>query len=169
MGDYTYIDPHSGEEWRAVVGYEGSYWVSDLGNVCSTNKYLKPLLGNVGYYNVVLSFQGKTKRFNIHRLVAEAFLPRPQGAYQVHHIDGSRTNNKLSNLRWGDHKQNAVDSIKHGTMQRGENHYLTSFTEEDVRRIRADARRPKVIAADLGVARATIENIQKRVTWRHVV
>lgn len=42
----------------------------------------------------------------VHRLVAEAFIPKPLGATEVDHIDGDRTNNNLTNLRWVTHKEN---------------------------------------------------------------
>jgi hypothetical protein len=31
------------------------------------------------------------------------------------HLDGNPINNRLENLRWGTHKENKADAIKHGT------------------------------------------------------
>lgn len=40
------------------------------------------------------------KRFFIHRLVAELYLPNPDNLPQVNHIDGNKNNSCLSNLEW---------------------------------------------------------------------
>ena len=56
-----------------------------------------------GYAFLDIPFRGANA---VHRLVAETFLPRPLGATDVDHIDGDRTNNSLTNLRWVTHKEN---------------------------------------------------------------
>ena len=57
-----------------------------------------------GYLQVGLSGSRNLKL--VHRLVAEAFLPKPLGATDVDHIDGNKTNNRVENLRWVSHKEN---------------------------------------------------------------
>lgn len=42
------------------------------------------------------------KQYRVHRLIAEAFLPNPDGKPTVDHIDRNPLNNELSNLRWAD-------------------------------------------------------------------
>lgn len=112
------------EEWRDVVGYEGLYQVSNLGNIKSLSRYIRTSdkLGGIrkkkesllsfdvcknGYLRVNLSNNYSTKHFLVHRLVAEAFLPNTQNAPQVNHKDEDKTNNRVSNLEWCDAKYNS--------------------------------------------------------------
>ena len=85
------------------------YAVSDDGVVYSKNyrgtgetKPLRPIKHSVGYVRVCLG----GKMIGIHRLVAEAYIPNPEGKPEVDHIDGDKTNNCASNLRWVTHKEN---------------------------------------------------------------
>lgn len=99
------------ENWRPVVGYEGLYEVSDLGNVRSLDRYvtdtrngtrfykgklLKPQKLKTGYYIVTLKKRPKL----LHRLVAEAFIPNPDNCPVVNHKDCDTANCKSENLEW---------------------------------------------------------------------
>ena len=95
------------EIWKDVLGYEGLYEVSNLGNIRSLNYnrkgYVQNLLqhkNNTGYLTVMLTLHGKQKRLLVHRLVAEAFIPNPHGLPCVNHLDESFTNNRANNLEW---------------------------------------------------------------------
>ena len=105
------------EEFRDVLGYEGIYQVSNLGNVKSLarvidrgdsyrtlqEKILKPgLIGVVGnrYYAVILYINGYMKSHHIHQLVAQAFIDQNyiSNGLVVNHRDGNPLNNNLENL-----------------------------------------------------------------------
>jgi len=62
-----------------------------------------------GYYRVVLN----GKKYYLHRLLAEAFIPNPENKPEVDHIDGNKQNNCLSNLRWCTHAENMRNRKKH--------------------------------------------------------
>lgn len=109
------------EEWRDVLGYEGIYKISNLGNIksierISTNgkrlkeKFLYTHLIN-GYRVVSLYKCGKQKNCKIHRLVAEAFLPNPNKKPCVDHIDTNKENNTVENLRWVTYQENTDNPI----------------------------------------------------------
>lgn len=40
-----------------------------------------------------------TDRVYVHRMVAEAFVPNPQGLPEIDHINGDKADNRASNLR----------------------------------------------------------------------
>ena len=100
------------EVWKDVIGYEGLYEVSNLGNVRNVkrNRVLKPLKRNHGYLAVQLHGRGGNERgfrtFSIHRIVAESFVPNPRGLTEINHIDEDKTNNNCENLEWVTHKEN---------------------------------------------------------------
>lgn len=109
------------EVWRPVVGYEGLYEVSNLGRIRSLDRYVKSwnsesklTKGRIlrmkkysnGYLNVSLCKCGDIKTCSVHRLVAQAFLPNPDGLPCVNHKDNDRTNNRVENLEWCDWKYN---------------------------------------------------------------
>lgn len=104
------------EEWRDVVGYEGRYRISNLGNVwsCLTNKVLSPNITN-GYHTVCLSNKDKiVKRKYIHILEMNAFYGYPPyDKPEVNHIDGNRANNVLSNLEYVSSSENKLHSYRY--------------------------------------------------------
>ena len=93
---------------KDIIGYEGLYAITSCGKVYSyrTKKFLKPQKAGAGYLEVSLYKDGKQKKYLIHRLVAEAYLPNPEGLPQVNHRDENKENNALPNLEWCDQKYN---------------------------------------------------------------
>lgn len=112
----------------------------------------------------------------VHRLVCEAFYgPAPEGATDVAHFDGCRTNNRVENLRWASRKENMQDAIQHGTTQRarGSQNSQAKLTEEDVRAIRAAPKRRGILyelAERYGVSRNVVGNIRTKTSrhWSHI-
>jgi hypothetical protein len=94
------------EEWRDVKGYEGLYQVSSLGRVKSLNyrrsgkeKVLSTTHHPDGYIRSS-PFAPDKRTIAIHRLVAQSFIPNPLNKPEVHHKNGKRDDNRLSNLMW---------------------------------------------------------------------
>lgn len=98
------------ELWKTVSGYEGKYEVSNLGNVRnSAGKILKQSRKKTNctaYCTVCLYDGGKGKTKYVHRLIAQAFIPNPNGYPMINHKDENGTNNSLSNLEWCTAKYN---------------------------------------------------------------
>jgi hypothetical protein len=112
------------EVWKDVVGFEGKYEVSNLGRIRSLphetlivrnfgTPYYLPKLGRIinpqprrhGYLSVWLygngGNNGRTgKQYSVHRIVAEAFCPNPNGCEEVNHINEDKSDNRACNLEW---------------------------------------------------------------------
>ena len=57
---------------------------------------------------------GKSETKQVHRLVAQAFIPNPFNKPEVNHIDNDGTNNNYTNLEWVTKKENVAHQIKQG-------------------------------------------------------
>lgn len=104
------------EEWRDVVGYEGYFTINEFGEVKSASRIVKrstdskgfykegrimnAFISNAGYKRVALRNGAEQRKHSVHRLVAEAFLPKEEGRDFVNHKDRDRLNNHYSNLEW---------------------------------------------------------------------
>ena len=95
---------------------------------------------------------------------------RPPGK-ECRHLDGNKTNNRITNLAWGTGVENQHDRILHGTMMQGEEHHRAKLTNDDVLEIRrraANGESHRVIAEDFPVIMDTISQIAKRRKWKHI-
>lgn len=104
-------------EWR-MLKVHPRYSVSCNGEVvcwnwCRTGKPRLCKLTADGQGYLMVGIDGVLKK--VHRLVAEAFIPNPEGKKDVDHIDTNRQNNCVCNLRWATRKENCNNplSVKH--------------------------------------------------------
>ena len=100
------------EELKDIKDYEGLYAITRDGRVWSykSKKFLKHGLVK-GYHRVCLCKEGKCKNFRVHRLVAQTFIPNPEGLPEVNHKDEDKSNNNVNNLEWCSYEYN----INYGT------------------------------------------------------
>jgi len=167
------------EKWLPIPEFP-LYEVSDKGNIRSINPnqgsrinvndgLLKPALQrvhrNYRRYRVSLRKNGKTYHRILAPLVLSAFVRPRQKGEVCRHLDGNSLNNSISNLAWGTQKDNAQDSIRHGTqvnppVHYGESHHNAKHSDEIVAMVRAadlSQRGAKTkLAKQLGVPLITI-------------
>lgn len=131
-GSYLLEEPG----WVSIPGHP-NYYIHPKGYVANEKKVLKPHKGDTkGHENVRLSKNGKVKEEYIHRLVAQAFIPKPDPEHKkiVRHLDDDVTNNNVENLAWGDQRDNHLDCVRNGNYK--------AVTPEDRQKSIEKTRRP---------------------------
>jgi hypothetical protein len=117
-----------------IRGYEGLYMICRNGDVVSLpkvsvhkngrvyslpEKVLKPYNKPGKYPHINLFKDKKAKTFEVHRLVAEHFIPNPQNKREVNHINGIKTDNRVENLEWMSSKENKIHGWQNGLYKPG--------------------------------------------------
>lgn len=166
------------EVWLPVKGFEGYYEVSNFGKVRGVDRLAavgsggtrlvrgtnrKFSVSTKGYFQVLLSKNGRVYTKAVHRLVAEAFLQRVDGKDQVNHIEGDKQNNVLSNLEWCNNSENAVHAFRLGLRvpnNLGKARSIFGMTREDVyckiMELTSEGLTQKEIGDRLGMHRVTV-------------
>lgn len=129
-----------------------------------------------GYLRVSFYVNGKKKNALSHRVVASAHRDGYAPSLCVNHINGVKHDNRASNLEWVSLKENAIHAYRTGMMnlpvpKRGENHYRSTLTDEQVVEIRRRAKSSNTqatLAKEFNVSRGTIQKIVTRQRWKHI-
>lgn len=168
------IESQEGEVWLPVVGYEGLYWVSNLGRLASLGRWRPQLMrfaNKDGYCRVNLHREGRMIGFLVHRLVLEAFVgPCPTGMMCAH-LNGIRNDNRVCNLQWATPLENSSHRVLHGTTCRGERSTSAKLSDSIVREIRqrkSDGETGASIARSLGLTEQHVSSVWHRKRWSHV-
>lgn len=125
------------EIWKDIVGYEGLYQVSQLGNVRRIGDRfenllhnfhtIKPHINNNGYYLCDLYKNNKRKNVLLHRIVAMAFCPNENELKYVNHIDSNPLNCAAYNLEWCTASYNQKYSYLYNTRKEKMNWKIGKF------------------------------------------
>ena len=176
------------ERWLPVVDWEGIYEVSDRGQVrrisprpdwkggtrihaqtgkrigVNPERVIKPMLKS-GYLQVCLSHGTGTEKWRtVHTLVMQAFVGPPPRGQTVNHKDGDKTNNRLDNLEYLNHRDQQLHA--HATGLRPD-YAFRKLTDEQAREIYLDdTRSGRELARVFGVHQVTISAIRTGKSYR---
>lgn len=128
-------------------------------------KILKGVFHTNGYLRVILL---NRKRHYVHRLVASAFIPNPSNKPQVNHLNGIRTDNRVSNLEWVTAQENTDHARIVFKRYAGDANAMRILSEKDIPLIRqrlAAGEKLGIIAKDYGVKKATVKDIKWGRSW----
>lgn len=168
------------EIWRTVVGFDGQYEVSNVGQVRSSQKgysghILTQYENHRGYLKVGLTLNGKRMYRFVHRIVADAFLAPDASLPFVDHRDMDKKNNREGNLRRCTQEQNFRWAVEGGAVASGVHHRrakLTAAQVEEVRAAKAAGGRfwgATALAQKFGVCVQTINGVAREFTYKSVV
>ena len=146
--------------------YLSDYIVTEKGDVINkrSGRKIKPQPNGKGYLRV--SIAGKLQF--VHRLVAEKYVPNPEGKPQVNHKDGNKLNNFATNLEWVTNSENRKHAVKNLLHLTGEKCPWSKLTQKEVDSIRLDKTlTQKELAKKYGVAVSTIAAVKQGKSWKN--
>lgn len=177
-------DEVQGEEWRDIEGYP-DYQVSNIGRIRTfkigqNGKIMSPEINKhrdrkKGYLRLgLVDPNGKRKFELVHRLVAMAFIPTLDNSLQINHINGVTDDNRVENLEWCTHSQNAKHcyNVLYPGCFRGELHRMTSLKNEDALNIYKLTQTSNMtleeIANKYSIDKSVVSSIKRGRCWSHV-
>lgn len=176
------------ERWAAVRGYRNLYVVSSLGRVRSPDRVelvdtrwgglmyrrrkgrqLATTRTAAGYLQVRLSMAGVATTRALHRVVLEAFVPKPKtGRVEVGHKNHRPGDNRLANLMWVTRQQNEDQKTNAGRRPRVTCSVLSDAAVRKIRALRAQGLTLQEIAAKVRCHYTTASLVCLGKSWRWV-
>lgn len=157
----------SEEAWKTFP-LDARYEVSILGRVRtrSTGRIRKPVRIKSGYMTILFSTPtGPILRY-VHRIVLETWKGACPPGTEASHLDGDRTNNKLSNLTWETPKSNHQRKVQHKTDYNGERNPAHILTWDEVLAVRNEFNElVKKLAAEFKVSRTAMRRVLLEQSW----
>ena len=177
------------EIWKPVKGFK-NYEVSNTGKVRSLPRVRMCVRGGTEFPMILkgkelstekeensyvlvslVKRDGRIFKERVHRIVAKAFIPKPKGCDTVLHIDDNKSNNRVTNLKWGTQLENLEDMRNKDRQVKGVSVPNAVLNDKLVRTIlkrHYAGASTQALADEYGVAFSTIRNIERNIAWKHV-
>lgn len=105
--------------FKKIKGFK-YYYVSKCGKIFSSCTYngkkpqIRKLQNRNGYNSIKLYINNISRYYQVHRLVALAFIPNPENKPYINHKNGIKYDNKIENLEWCTNSENQLHAFKCG-------------------------------------------------------
>lgn len=165
--------PEDGEMVREIKDAPG-YGITNKSRVVNLKEgtLLKPKVDATGYLKVTMFLEGRRVEKRVHRLVAEYFIPNPDGLPIVNHLDGDKTNADISNLEWTTPKGNAIHALEHGLLRIGEEAPTAKITEDEALSIINDISNGmtnrEIQEKYPSATKSIVEKLRNKSRWKHL-
>lgn len=160
--------------WEQIEDYDYEINIKGIVRRISNKKIKKSFKRPDGYIGIQL-YKSKTeiKNFQLHRLIAIAFIDKPENKNIINHKDSNRENNSLSNLEWATKEENDKHGYEFGNASnKGSKNGFSVLTEEQVLEIRKKRTKDNLtyqkLAEIYNVSYGCIAGIIQRTNWKHI-
>ena len=148
-------------EWNPVPGYSG-YAVNSCGQIMGPHRrVLRPMVMPSGHLYVLAGKMHRDpdvpRKLFVHRAVLFAFVGPPGKGQEGRHLDGDSTNNRSSNLAWGDRLEQRADDRRNGVDRHSR---VRKLTMDQVAEIRCSRVASRPLAKIYKVSHTTIQKIR---------
>jgi len=166
-----------------IINNYPNYCVSDNGVIWNSKTGL-PLKQQItsssintkrgeGYCRVELWKRSKGKKFFVHRIVAEHFIPKSENCGNfVNHINGIKSDNNINNLEWVTHRQNVDHAMDIGLQPKGEKVGTSIYKEDQIHLACKLLKEGDLCMADIadltGLGYATVADLKYKRSWKHI-
>lgn len=164
------------EKLTAIYKFRGAeYLVYSDGTIYGPKgKPLRHRPNSDGYSIVTMGKKGHRTTQFVHRIVAQLFLPNPNGLPEIDHLDNNRANPSLDNLEWVTRRENTGRASARGSHKdahKGERNGRANLTAALVMQMRAEYQagaRITDLLEKYGHPFNTISNAVRGITWQHL-